>query len=107
MIVMNKEVIAKFCKKHAQVKKSFDPLLKILEANNFNGFRDLAEIFKTADYVYHVFTIFDVAGNNYRMVTIVDYDFSVIDVRYVWTHEEYNKKQAVLKREAKKYVSNK
>ncbi|WP_119344672.1 type II toxin-antitoxin system HigB family toxin [Facilibium subflavum] len=107
MIVINKELIAKFCKKHASAKKSFEPLLKILENNAFSSFKELTETFKTADYVYHVFTIFDVAGHNYRMVTVIDYDFLVIEVRYIWTHEEYNKKQSVLKREAKKYASNK
>ncbi|WHN65204.1 type II toxin-antitoxin system HigB family toxin [Cysteiniphilum sp. QT6929] len=107
MIVINKELIIKFCKKHARAKKSFDPLLKILESNEFSGFRHLTETFKTADYVYHVFTIFDVAGHNYRMVTIVDYDFAVIDVRHIWTHEEYNKKQSILKKEAKKHANDK
>ncbi|WP_440682778.1 type II toxin-antitoxin system HigB family toxin [Cysteiniphilum halobium] len=50
---------------------------------------------------------FDVAGHNYRMVTIVDYDFAVIDVRHIWTHEEYNKKQSILKKEAKKHANDK
>ncbi|WP_018298261.1 type II toxin-antitoxin system HigB family toxin [Fangia hongkongensis] len=106
MIVINKGVIEKFCKKHARAKKSFASLLKILETNTFSHFSELTETFKSADYVYHVFTIFDVAGNNYRMVTVIDYIFSVIDIRYIWTHEEYNKKQSVLKREAKKYDRN-
>jgi len=106
MQVINKELIEKFCKKHARAKKSFMPLLKILESNIYSNFNDLGETFKTADYVYHVFTIFDVAGNNYRMVTLIDYDFEVIDVRHIWTHAEYDKKQSTLKSEAKKYVSS-
>ena len=55
MIVINKELITKFFKKHASAKKSFEPLLKILETNDFDSFKELTETFKTVDYVYHVF----------------------------------------------------
>lgn len=101
MIIFNRELIVNFCKKHARAKKSFMPLLKLLEDNNYNSYQELKETFATVDYVYHVFTIFDVAGNNYRMVTKVDYDIHVVEICYVWTHEEYDKNQAKLRRTAK------
>ncbi|MCF6808487.1 type II toxin-antitoxin system HigB family toxin [Thiotrichales bacterium 19S9-12] len=104
MEVIGLAVADRFCKKHARAKKSLYAILKLLKENTFKSFLNLTETFKTADYVYHVFTIFDVAGNNYRMITIIDYEFEIVEIKYIWTHAEYDKNQVTLKREAKKHV---
>ena len=35
-------------------------------------------------------TVFNIAGNKYRLVTYVNYDFHTIYVRFVETHAEYD-----------------
>ncbi|MCF6775056.1 type II toxin-antitoxin system HigB family toxin [Thiotrichales bacterium 19X7-9] len=96
--IVGLEIADKFCRKHARAKKSLNPILKLLKENTFSNFNNLRKTFKTADYVYHVFTIFDVAGNNYRMVTIIDYEFGIVEIKYIWTHAEYDTKQIILQR---------
>ena len=36
------------------------------------------------------YTVFDVGGNNYRLVTVVRYRDGKIFVRWVMTHREYD-----------------
>ncbi|MCF6333276.1 MAG: type II toxin-antitoxin system HigB family toxin [Draconibacterium sp.] len=35
--------------------------------------------------------VFNIKGNNYRLVVSIDYDFQVIFIRFVGTHKQYDK----------------
>ena len=54
------------------------------------SFPALGQTFNTADYV-DGFTIFDVAGNRYRIAAVIHYDKQRIYVRAVMTHTEYDR----------------
>jgi mRNA interferase HigB len=70
--------------------------LKICRAKNFN---ELKKIFNSVDYV-HNYTIFDIGGNNYRLITAMHYATQHCYIRNIWTHAEYSKafSQTKLKR---------
>ena len=60
----------------------------ILEATEFDDFNDLRRTFGSADYA-KPFTIFDVGGNNWRIVTVIHFDVRKVYVRRVMTHDQY------------------
>lgn len=62
---------------------------KMLETNASN-ISELRKVFNSADYVYG-YTIFNVGGNNYRLVSAVHYNTQICYIRKVWTHAEYDK----------------
>ncbi len=35
--------------------------------------------------------VFDVQGGSFRIITIIDYELQVVSVRYVLTHQQYDK----------------
>jgi mRNA interferase HigB len=61
----------------------------VAEHSRFVDFADLRRCFGSADYVA-AYTVFDVGGNNYRLVTVVRYRDGKIFVRWVMTHREYD-----------------
>ena len=40
-----------------------------------------------------LFTVFNIGGNKYRLVTVIKYRWQVIYVRRVLTHSEYSKEK--------------
>ncbi len=56
-------------------------------------------IVNTFDYV-NGYTIFDIGGNNYRLITAINYNSQLCYIREIWTHSEYSKlvNQAKLQR---------
>lgn len=55
--------------------------------------KNLTEIrrtFNSADPV-HGYTVFNVGGNNYRLVTALHYNTQRCYIRKIWTHAEYSK----------------
>ncbi len=51
---------------------------------------DLRRCFNAVDPVYG-YTIFNIGGNNYRLVTAIHYNTQICYIRVVWTHAEYDK----------------
>ena len=48
-------------------------------------------MFPSADYVKNGRYVFNIGGNNYRVVTVVIFIGGVVNVRFVGTHAEYDK----------------
>jgi mRNA interferase HigB len=61
-----------------------------MQALNARNLRDLRIVFNNADSV-HGYTIFNIGGNHYRLVTAVHYNTQLCYVRTIWTHAEYSK----------------
>lgn len=71
--------------------KSKNTILKLLgDAGRACAmYQDVREFFNSADYV-PPYTVFDVGGNNYRVVVIVRYRYGKVFVHKVMTHREYD-----------------
>lgn len=72
--------------------------MKGSKALNIN---ELRSEFNSVDSVYD-YTIFNIGGNNYRLITAIHYNTQYCFVRTIWTHSEYSKRsnQDKLKRGA-------
>jgi mRNA interferase HigB len=62
---------------------------KMVETKASNIF-ELRQVFNSEDPV-NGYTIFNVGGNNYRLVTAVHYNTQTCYIRTIWTHGEYDK----------------
>ena len=61
----------------------------IAKEASWDHFAQVREQFGTASAVGDR-VVFNVAGNKYRLVTYINYDFHTIYVRFVGTHAEYD-----------------
>lgn len=47
-------------------------------------------MFPSADGVENL-TVFDIGGNKYRLIALVDYEYQKVFIRAILTHAEYDK----------------
>ncbi len=52
---------------------------------------DIKMQFRHASILKNHRVVFNIAGNKYRLVTVVDYTRQTIFIRFVGTHEQYDK----------------
>lgn len=52
---------------------------------------DIRESFPATDYVGNQHYVFDIRGNKYRLVVVIKFTIGRIFVRFVGTHNEYDK----------------
>lgn len=57
----------------------------------WHNFSEIREDFPTADYVGNQHYVFNIRGNNYRLVVVVKFTVGRIFIRFVGTHAEYDR----------------
>jgi mRNA interferase HigB len=90
MRVISKRTLREFWEKHSTAKSSLLLWYERISNNIFDDFVKLRQMFPAADLVGN-FTVFNIKGNNYRLITYIDYQDQLIFIRAILTHSEYDK----------------
>ena len=94
MKVFGQTELAKFAKKHSQSRKPVSRFLALAEAAIWPHFPALKQTFPTADYTPATgVTVFDIAGNKYRVTAVVNFEKQAMFIQRILTHEEYNREK--------------
>lgn len=88
---ISKTALIRFYQIHPKAKEKLEAWYRACESCNAKNFSELKQTFNTADYVPEKYTIFDVGGNAYRIVTVIHYNTGKVFIRAVLTHAEYDK----------------
>jgi mRNA interferase HigB len=99
MTVLNTRALAKFARKHRDASAAMDRWVEAARRADWNSIIDVRKTFATADGVptkikgggMLVAIVFNIKGNEYRLITVIDYRASRIIVQEVLTHGEYTR----------------
>lgn len=91
MIIANKELLDDFVQMHSQAAKSLNKWMEVVKAAQWTSHAELKKTFPSADYVKNGRYVFNIGGNNYRVVAVVIFIGGVMNIRFVGTHPEYDK----------------
>jgi mRNA interferase HigB len=91
MHVIAKSTLLGFADKHPESRDKLLSWHKTMKACTAKNFSELKLTFTSADYVPKKYTVFDIGGNDYRIVTVILYHAQKVYVRLVGTHAEYDK----------------
>ncbi|MBR6840911.1 MAG: type II toxin-antitoxin system HigB family toxin [Prevotella sp.] len=91
MRVVSFSMIREFIAKHADSDVPLRDWYKRTCKADWTCLADIKKTFNTVDYVGNDRYVFDIKGNNYRIVAIVLFINKKVYMRFVGTHEEYNR----------------
>ena len=75
---------------YPDVKKQIDNWYATVKRTEWQNLKDVRKIYKDAEAVGN-FTVFNVKGNDYRLIVGIDYEAQVVYYKYFLTHTEYDK----------------
>jgi len=90
MHIITRVRLKEFWEKHPNAETSLRLWYKLTSAAQWQNFVELRKVFPSADQVENL-TVFNIGGNNYRLITLVDYEYKKVFIRHVLTHAEYDK----------------
>lgn len=90
MHIITRSRLVEFWEKHPDSKTSLLLWYKLATTAKWKNFVELREVFSSADQVGS-FTVFNIGGNKYRLITLIDYTYRKVFIRYILTHAEYDK----------------
>lgn len=71
------------------LESSISAWYKVASTANWANIVDVRQTYPHADFV-DPYTVFNVKGNNYRLIVKIEYKYQMIFVKHLLTHEEYD-----------------
>jgi mRNA interferase HigB len=96
MHVISEKALRLFWEKHTDAETALRSWLKVTERASWKHLADARRDFPHADAV-RTYTIFNIKGYEYRLVTAIHYNRKRVYIRYVFTHPEYDRWSAAQK----------
>ena len=63
----------------------------VVDKASWRNFSEIKVDFPATDYVGNQHYVFNIKGNNYRLVVVVKFTIGYVFIRWVGTHREYDK----------------
>ena len=92
MRIVTRKRLEAFWEKHPNAKTSLMLWITRITDTKSQNLVELHQIFPSADLVGN-FTVFNIGGNNYRLIAYIDYKAQIVFIRSVLTHAEYDKEK--------------
>lgn len=90
MTIVGRPSLEAFCVRHPDARKWIEHWLSEVEAARWATSQDIRARYASASFLADNLVIFNVKGNDYRLEVTVAYQASVVVVRWVGTHAEYD-----------------
>ncbi len=95
MRVIAKKTIVEYYTMHADAKTALEEWFEKAELADWQNFSDIKDNFRSADWVGNNRVVFNIKGNDYRLVVLVLFKIKMAYVRFIGTHTEYDKIQDI------------
>ena len=89
MRVISKRALSEFWSVHRDAEGPLRAWYSVCKKTDFENFSHVKRSLPGVDKV-EKFTVFNVAGNKYRLIVVIHYDRRKIFIRHVLTHKEYD-----------------
>ena len=93
MRVISLKPLREFWDQHPDAEAPLRTWYKLLLGAEWRSLQEARRTLRHADGVRtkngETLTVFNIAGNKYRLIARIRYDFQLVNVRHVLTHEEY------------------
>jgi len=90
MHIITRARLTAFWEKHPNSKNGLLLWYKLMFTARWQNLTEVRRVFPTADPVGNL-TVFNIGGNKYRLITLIDYTYQKVFIRSVLTHAEYDK----------------
>lgn len=90
MHVITRKRLLTFAAQHREAAEALAVWYSIMAKTDFGSFSEIKRVFRSADKVGQ-FTVFDIGGNKYRLITAIHYNRKKVYVRHVLTHVQYDR----------------
>ncbi len=52
---------------------------------------DIREVYRNASFVANNRVVFNIKGNRYRLIAAVQFEYGIVYIRFIGTHQEYDR----------------
>ncbi len=91
MRIISRKALKLFWEKHPDSEQPLRAWLKNVKQSEWKAPADIKSSYRSASFIANNRVIFNIKGNHYRIIIAIKYRHSVVYIRFVGTHSEYDK----------------
>jgi mRNA interferase HigB len=89
MHVISRAILRAFCERHSDSCEALYNWYRVASKSTWRDLIDVQKTYPKAEAVSN-FTVFNIKGNHYRLITDILYPSQRIYIKYILTHAEYD-----------------
>lgn len=91
MRIISKKALRDFWFHHPDCEQSLKSWFKESEKANWSTPNEIKKEYPSASFLRDIRVVFNIKGNNYRLIVKINYDYDLLWIRFIGTHSEYDK----------------
>ena len=91
MRIIAKRILRDFWTKHADSEQQLKAWYRETEKTEWKNINDLRNDYPSASILQDNRIVFNIKGNNYRLIVKFNFEYQVCYIRFIGTHAEYDK----------------
>jgi mRNA interferase HigB len=91
MRVISRKKLVEYWQKYPDTEQALKAWYQEAQAAQWAGPQDIKDRYRNASIVGNNRVVFNIKGNSYRLIVGVAYRHGIIYIKFIGTHEEYDK----------------
>ena len=91
MRIFTEQAIKEYSEMVPESKVALQDWVSKVKKSKWSCFADIKKTFNSVDNVGNQHYVFNIKGNNYRLVVVIKFVIGFVYVRFIGTHSEYHK----------------
>ena len=91
MRIISRKRLREFWEKHTDAQQALQAWYADVKQADWQTPTDIKNVYRNVSIVANNRVIFNIKGNKYRLVVVVQYQYGIVYIRFVGTHQEYDK----------------
>ena len=91
MRVVAKKILREFWEKHEDCEQQLKSWFREAEKAEWKNLNQIKDEYPSASILNDNRVVFNIKGNNYRLIVKISYEYEMIWIRLIGTHAEYHK----------------
>lgn len=91
MRIISRRTLREFAAKHPHIRQPLDTWYDLVIRAVWDTPNDVKQLFGSADILPENRVVFNIGGNNYRLVVKIEYRFQTVYIRFIGTYTEYDR----------------
>lgn len=91
MRIIAKSKITEYCTNNKEAGVALEEWYQKTKKTEWTCFADMKRTFNSVDNVGNQHYVFNIKGNNYRLIVVIKFTIKTVLIRFIGTHAEYDR----------------
>ncbi|MDR0874517.1 MAG: type II toxin-antitoxin system HigB family toxin [Prevotellaceae bacterium] len=91
MRIFTEQHLKEYAEEHLEAKVALQDWVATVKKSNWACFADVKKTFNSVDNVGNQHYVFNIKGNDYRLVVVIKFTIQFVYIRFIGTHKEYDR----------------